>query len=101
MSQTHEEFVHKQSRAIGIPFKSFLYTFEQVSDMLSIDLKTFQQKYVHYDNRTPGRKKVDTFLARDISPLGEKPEWRIADTEVLRWSKAKGFKIVERGWIVA
>lgn len=97
---THGEFIQKESRAVGIPFKVFLYTLEQVADMLAVDVKSFSARYVHYDNRTPGRKKSDTFMARDISPLGEKPDWRIADNEVLRWFKSKGYKLVERGWVV-
>lgn len=95
---THENNLKRESKSVGIPFKSFLYTLEQVADMIQVDLVSFQKKYVHYDSRTPGIKRADKFFARNVSPMGEKPEWRITDTEVLRWFKSKGYKVIERGW---
>lgn len=85
---------------MGIPVRVFLFTLDQVATMVNVTLQQFKLKYVHYAGRSTGVKPPDRMLARNIAPDGERPEWRIAERELIRWCKTKGFKLYERGWPV-
>jgi hypothetical protein len=69
----------------GLPPRLFLYTVDQIMDMLQIsDIA----KVAHFEGRTPGVPARDRMVARNVAPADEKPEWRIEEKEFVRWMKA-------------
>jgi hypothetical protein len=38
-------------------------------------------------------------IARNIALVDERPVWRIAEQELLRWLQVKGFKMYRGRWI--
>jgi hypothetical protein len=93
-----EKLPRENGESVGFPVKPFLYTLDQIASMINVDLKTFKLRHVHYDRRSVGFAPSDKFLARNINPDGEAPEWRIAEREAIRWMKFMGFRVYERGW---
>lgn len=82
----------------ALPPRVVLYTIDQISDILQISTSALMAPgYVHFDGRSPGARTPDLMLARNVAPSDHKPEWRIADTELIRWMKRKGFRFYERG----
>jgi hypothetical protein len=71
----------------GLPPRLFLYTLDQIADMLVVDS---MKKFVHYEGRSVGIAPDDKLLARNIAPAGEKPEWRVEEYEFIRWMKHTG-----------
>ncbi len=82
----------------GLPLQSFLYTLDQIQSLFEISVDG-KSPYIHWDNRSVGIPSKDRMLARNIAPSGEKPDWRVADREVVRWLRRKRFRIYERGWV--
>jgi len=81
----------------GLPPKIFLYTLEQIAYMIEMDLETFKRTYIHYAERSVGARQHPLIEARNIAPDGEKPQWRVAENELIRWLRYKGFRIYHRG----
>jgi len=67
-----------------LPPRLFLYTLDQISDLLMVDNLS---KFLHKEGITPGTPKRDRMLARNIAPSGEKPEWRVEEDEFIRWMR--------------
>lgn len=83
---------------VGLPVRAFLFTIDQIATMLNVSEDQVKKKYLHYEGRALGARHPSKMLARNISPEGEKPEWRVAERELLRWMRARGFKVYDRGW---
>jgi|SRR6478609_2337377 len=91
----------EQSMAhVGLPPRPFLYTIDQIATLLDIDEKTLRsgQSHVYYEGRTPGVPRKDMMLARNIAAPDETPDWRVAERELVRWFKRKGFRWYDRGY---
>ena len=84
---------------VGIPARVFLYTLDQIATLLDVELQALRTSYIHFDGRTLGAHKKDRMMARNIAPLGERPDWRVAEAEFVRWMKLKRYKFHERGWV--
>jgi hypothetical protein len=80
-------------RHMTMPRPPFLYTLDQIAQCIGIDDSHMRLVYIHFDTHTAGPAMKDRITARNIAPLGEKPEWRVAETELTRWFKQKGFRI--------
>lgn len=80
----------------GLPLRVFLYTVDQIATLLQVDDKTVKTNYLHYEERSVGFRPHDRMSARNIAPNGEKPDWRVAEAELVRWLRYKGFKIYNR-----
>lgn len=85
---------------IGLPPRIFLYSLDQIAMLLDIELKSLKSNYIYYEGRSTGVRRRDYISSRNIAPDGEKPEWRVAEKELIRWFKHKGFKYIERGWLM-
>ena len=85
-----------QREDFGLPARTFLYTLDQIAFMLSLSEQTLKTHYIHYYGRSVGPRPHDRMEAKDIAPNGEKPEWRVAEAEFIRYLKYKGFRIFER-----
>jgi len=87
-------------KAVGLPVRPFLFSLEQVSVMLDLDVKTMiSAGYAHLEGRSIGAARRDQFIARNIAPPDQKPEWRVAELELIRWLRRKGFRYYDRGAI--
>lgn len=80
---------------MDVPVRVFLWTLDQIAVMLSVDLATVEKSYVFYTGRSSGMASVNLLQARNIAPPGMKPEWRVAENELKRWLKRKGFRFYE------
>jgi hypothetical protein len=85
---------------VGLPIRPFLYTLDQIANLLDIELVRLKAGWIHYRGRTIGRNTGDQMEAIDISPVGQgmKPEWRVSEQELIRWMKRKGFRVLTRSW---
>ena len=82
---------------IGIPTRVFLFTVDQISVMLDVDEKHILNTYLYFEGRSTGSRKKGLMVAINIAPPEEKPEWRIAEREFIRWMRVKGYRYYERG----
>lgn len=86
-----------QRPVVGLPPRPFLYTLDQISVLLDLKENTLNQRYVYFEGRSIGTRRKDLLAARNIAPDTDKPDWRVAERELVRWMKVKGFKYYERG----
>jgi hypothetical protein len=77
--------------AEALPQRVFLFTLDQVAQMVAMDLAYMKQRIIYYQGRSVGIKKASLIEAVNISPPDQKPEWRVSEQEVQRWMRAKGF----------
>lgn len=95
---------------VGLPIRTVLYTIDQVATMLALEPRTVKASYLYLDGINVGSIPKRVMLARNIDPDFEppshsnpdgkgKPEWRIAEHELIRWLKEMGFRIYDRGWV--
>jgi hypothetical protein len=85
---------------VGLPPRPFLYTLDQISTILNVPLRTVKEKYVYYEGRSTGRRAIRLLEAKNIEPdESAKPDWRVAERELIRWMKVMGFKYYDRGVI--
>ena len=85
---------------MGLPPRVFLYTLDQIAQMIEVEPSSLRSRYIHFEGRSIGKQPTDRMLARDISSSdSEGPEWRVAEHEVARWLKRKGFRVTIRGWV--
>ncbi len=83
---------------VDLPQKPFLYTLDQVAHLLDLRVDTLQLHYIHFDGRSIGVQPRDKLLAHNIAPTGVKPNWRIAEKELIRWMKNRGIRHYDSGW---
>lgn len=81
---------------IGLPYRPFLYTLDQIAQLLSLQMQSLTSTYIYFEGRSTGMMSRNLMLARNIAPPDQLPEWRIAERELLRWMKRKGFKHYDR-----
>jgi len=84
--------------AMGLPVRPFLYTLDQIATLISLTDASLA-RHLHYDGRSVGPRHPDRLLARNLAATGDKPEWRVAEHELIRWVRRKGFRVYERGWV--
>lgn len=90
----------RAAERVGLPVKPFLYTLDQIAFLISVEEKTVKTSYLWYKGRSVGSPPKDKMQAVDISPASaDKPEWRVAEREFVRWLRTKGFRYQDRGWI--
>lgn len=90
------EHLNHAARSVGLPPRPFLYTIDQLSVLVDISESSLRARYIYFEGRTVGAKDADLIVARNIAPANEKAEWRIAERELVRWMKRKGFRYYER-----
>jgi len=83
-------------KLVGLPPRPFLYTADQIAGIIGVQVLSVETKYLYYEGRSIGFPTKNQMLARNIAPDNEKPEWRVAEGELIRWMRKKGFKFYER-----
>lgn len=95
---------------MGLPPRAFLYTIDQIAELLSVTPRQVRDNYLYFDGVNVGSIPPRRMLARNIDPEYSPPsyafpegkgkaEWRVAENELIRWLKVMGFRIYDRGWI--
>jgi hypothetical protein len=91
---------HESDRkSVGLPARPFLYTLDQISGLLEVGKTGLLRDYVHLDGISVGVCPKTKMIARNISPDG-KPEWRVAERDLVRWLKMRGFRYYEEAGIL-
>lgn len=83
---------------IGLPPRIFLYTVDQLSVLTQLTEQTLHSKHLFHEGRDVGTRKREQMVARNIAMPDDKPDWRVAEGEFVRWMKLKGFKFYDRGY---
>lgn len=88
--------------AVNMPPRIFLYTLDQISYMLEIPIRTLRLSYIYFQGVSTGPRNRHMMLARDTSvPGGDSVrDWRVAETELTRWMKLKGFRFTRGGRVL-
>lgn len=94
-SETGEN-LRESARSVGLPPRPFLYTVDQISVILSLSEADLRKKHLYFQGRSIGHKTKDEMMARNIAPANETPDWRVAELELVRWMRHKGFRYYER-----
>lgn len=82
----------------GLPVRPFLWSLDQISVIIDLDEKYLNSNaMVHYEGRSIGFASRHQLLARNIAMPEDKPVWRVAEHEFIRWLKMKGFRYYDRG----
>lgn len=85
--------------SVGFPIRPFLYTLDQVAYLMGMAEITLRSNgTIHYEGRSTGTAKPTQMKARNIAQPESTPDWRVAEQEILRWMKNRGFKIYNRTW---
>jgi hypothetical protein len=79
---------------VKLPQRPFLYTMDQICTLISCSEQLLKQNIAHFKGRTITKRTIDEMLFINISSPEDKPEWRVEETELLRWLRRKGFKVV-------
>jgi hypothetical protein len=75
-----------------LPRPPFLWTMDQIATLLSVPEERVASRYIYYEHLTSGTHAKDHIKAVNIAILGDDPEWRVSETELIRWLRYKGFK---------
>lgn len=87
---------HSPRESVQLPLRVFMYTLDQISEVLQVPLGTIKGGYIYFQGRSQGRARIDLMRARNIAPPESKPDWRVAETELIRWMRYKGFTFSKR-----
>lgn len=80
---------------VNLPARPFLYTIDQISTLTSIHELDVRKKYLYFEGRSIGLRKPTQMSARNIAASTDKPDWRVAERELLQWLKRQGFKVYQ------
>lgn len=80
---------------VGLPIHVFLYTLDQIADMLNIPRDKLHD-YMFYDRRSVGVPPPHLMLVKNLKPTGEIPEWRLEEQEFVRWCRNQNLTLVNR-----
>lgn len=83
---------------LGLPYRPFLYTLDQIGVMLSVEVQTLKRNgWLFFFGRQPGRPLPDELRCVNIAKdTDDTPDWRVEERELIRWMKRKGFRYVDR-----
>jgi hypothetical protein len=92
--------VARDRTVVDLPVRDFLYTVDQIAMLFEVPEETVLNSYLFFHGRSVGVRPKGKMIARDISPDdADKPDWRVAERELVRWMKFKGFRYHTRGYV--
>jgi hypothetical protein len=83
----------------GLPIRPFFYTLDQLADMFVVSLADLRRKHIYFADVSTGAKPRDRILAHNISPDGERADWRVVEEELKRWLRYMGFRVYDRSTV--
>lgn len=83
----------REAASVNLPPTSFLYTIDQICQLVGMDQTQAMRTIFYYHMRSTGIHSPHLMMARNIAPPNADPEWRVAQREFVRWLKLKGFII--------
>lgn len=87
------------AESVGLPIRPFLYTLDQLCTVLGYGNAQALTPHLYFRGRSTGPPPRFVMVAQDIAAEGDRPEWRVPEAELLRWLRAKGFKVHEIAWV--
>lgn len=81
---------------IGLPRPIFMYHVDQICQMLQIKQADFFKKVAWLAGREIGSQPRDSMRCVNIAKRDETPEWRVEESEFVRWAKFHEFRTYER-----
>lgn len=91
----------KRGPRVEAPVRPFLWTIDQVADMLEISVRSLKANNLHFDGISFGPRPKDRMMTRNVAPddLRESnPEWRVSHAELTRWMTNRGFQFTQRNY---
>lgn len=86
--------------SVGLPPRPFFYTLDQIAVILNISQTDVERRYCYFEGRSTGARSPRLLQARNINPdPKDRPDWRVAERELIRWMKMMGFKYYDAGVI--
>lgn len=83
---------------VGLPLRPFLYSIDQIATLLALN-ETQVKRHMHFDGKNPGKCPPNKMLTRNINKDEQGfPQWRVAEAELIRWLRTKGYRFYERGY---
>lgn len=98
--KSHKFDGRPEREKVGLPPRIIFYTVDQLATMLEMKESYIKTAVFFYEEREPGIRPKGRMLARNLAPDGETPEWRVSETELLRYLRYKGVKFYERGYVL-
>lgn len=89
--ETVDPQLNKDAPRADFPPRMFLYTLDQVAACISVSPELLKRNYVYFVGRNRKVQPKGLLAARNIAGPEQRPEWRIAENELVRWMKFKGF----------
>lgn len=84
---------------VGLPPRPFLYTVDQLSVIIGLPESELHRVHLFHEGRDIGTRERHQMWARNIAGPDDKPDWRVAEKELIRWMRLKGFKYYDRGTV--
>jgi hypothetical protein len=86
-----------ERREIGLPSRPFMYTLDQIASLISLPESTLSQQYIFFNGRSTGVRHPYLMTAVNIAPReeGAAPQWRVLETEFIRWLRNRGFELYD------
>lgn len=101
MTASDEQLEFEGVKFATLPPKLFLYTLDQVCFIIQMPMPTLRRSHLFLQGRSTGVHHRHLLLARNIAePTSRQADWRVAETELIRWMAVKGFVYRESGKIV-
>ena len=91
--------LRKGARNVGLPPRPFLYTIDQIATILNLTEFEVNKTYIYFERRSVGTKTREQMLARNIAPRDKTPDWRVAEMELVRWMRFRGFRFYDRSTV--
>lgn len=88
----NEDGQGKLAEAMGLPWRPFLYTVDQVLGLFALP-DDRKRTFFYYRGRTTFVKQRAHLEFINIALDNEKPEWRCDERELIRWMRFKGFRV--------
>ena len=87
--------------SVGLPLRPFLFTLDQLETMLGVKQMQLMGRHLYLDGIHEGIKPLDRMMAHNIAPEHmADADWRVSESELIRWLRHKGFFLYDRGWVL-
>lgn len=92
MSSLFEDAI---SPDVNLPPREFMYTIEQVAQLLDVSVGFVEKSVCHFYGRSVGSSRGKAITINVALP-DQKPVWRISETEFKIWMRYKKIKFTQQ-----